>query len=484
MSLDAAHLLWEDRDAFRAPWRTATRNLEALGQDLEDEASLDGRACDFLRARARIAEADPDLREGVWEGPLGYAWTLRARRLLEAFRSPEPRGGDPSGPRQCLVAHFDRFQAFPLGLAIRGGRDLMLDRPVAVASPFAIPGTRLSIETLGTAGTFTLHGVAKGRLRVEEQGGVVQEFSIAHALDAGRIQTGGLALNACPVARHAGFELPLHPHAFAIPDLAMAEPVVRAGLAYQRRQVPLVEATLANLHRFAPSAFATFRNVIQLAGLKPRDWGGYDDYSHADLPGSLWASTLPHPLELGDHFVHELQHNRLQMIEERGPFFEGRSGEEPRCYSPWRDELRGLYGIFHGVFVWLGVHRYWRGAFERLDADRIGEPERAYVVDRLLRIPAQLDLALAVLDRFARLTPLGRALLDQYHRDVAAIHAERHPDLPADAPAFMITPDGACIPQGARGSGGHLTVSGALREHLSRHDLAGQCAGLLADLPT
>lgn len=483
MSLDAAHLLWEDREQFRAPWRTATRNLEALSQDLAGEAALEGPVKTFLRARDRIAEADPDLCGGGWEGPLGYAWTLRAQRLLEAFRSPEPGGGDPSGPRQRLVSHLDRFQAFPLGIAIRGGRELALDRPLVVAAPLAIPGTRLSVETLGTAGCFLVHGVARGVLRVE-QGAAVHTLSIAQALDAGRIEEGGLALNACPVARHAGFELPLHPHAFAIPGLAMAEPVVRAGLAYQRRQVPLVEATLANISRFDPPAFATFQEVIQLAGLKPREWGGYDDYSHADLPGSLWASAVPHPLELGDHFVHELQHNRLQMIEERGPLFEGRGGEELRCYSPWRDELRGLYGIFHGVFVWLGVHRYWRGAFERLDEGPAGAPERAYVVDRLLRIPVQLDLALAVLDRFARLTPLGRAILDQYHRDVATLHAERHRDLPTDAPAFMITSDGACIPQGARDTGGHLTVGGALREHLSRHDHAGQCAGLLADLPT
>ena len=66
--------------------------------------------------------------------------------------------------------------------------------------------------------------------------------------------------------------------------------------------------------------------------------------------------------------------------------------------SPWRDKPRGLYGIFHGVYVFLAVARYWLDVFT---SGRGDASQRAYAVDRLLRLPMQLALAVGVLERHA-----------------------------------------------------------------------------------
>src|SRR6185436_18800016 len=101
----------------------------------------------------------------------------------------------------------------------------------------------------------------------------------------------GVQLVECPAARHAGFDLPLSPHAFAHLGLETAEPVLRAGLEFHQRHVSIVEQALGNMHRYAPSTFDRFSEGIRLAALKPRTWGGYDDFSHPELPGSFLASV-------------------------------------------------------------------------------------------------------------------------------------------------------------------------------------------------
>src|SRR6185436_7164280 len=121
---------------------------------------------------------------------------------------------------------------------------------------------------------------------------------------------------------------------------------------------------------------------------------------------SFIASVVYNPLEMADHFIHEFQHNRLSFIEECGPLFEP-SAEAERCYSPWRDKPRALYGLFHGVYVFVAVCRYWLQVFL---ANDVGPSDRNYVVDRLVRLPRQLALGVGVLRRYARLTPLGRAI--------------------------------------------------------------------------
>lgn len=408
---DPLRLLWGDPPL--APWANAETVLRGLPVD------------------ARIADSP------AWREPRAYRWTRIAHQLASAVEHGTPVTGSAkrvlgtSPPEEALARHLDRFQEFAFGAAYAAGTDWRPPRPLMIRLPFAIPGTTLSLDGEGTA---ELRGLSRGKLDAD------------------------VRLRACPVARHAGFELPLDPH--ALRDAEFAEPAVRAGLAFHERHAELVERALAAIARYGP--FATFREVIRRAGLKPRDEGGYDDFSDAEMPGAFVASVVHHPLELADHFIHEMQHNRLQFIEEGGPLFEGTAHEEPRYYSPWRSKLRGLYGIFHGVYVFVAVARFWREVHR-------GGPGGPYALDRVVRLPAQLALAVGVLERYARLTPLGRAILDELSRNVAEI---RETAGEGDAPAFRVREDGTIEETGG-------SVREALLLHLRENDVHSQCEGLL-----
>ncbi len=457
----ADDLLWGDTggESFRAARENSARVLRALRAALAGEVAASAAARDVV-ALGEWLDADPAARDRVWADPRAYAWTRAAHELAR------------TGPADAFARHLDQFKAFALGAAWLGGRDCAFETPLSAAPPFSVPGTRLSLE--GPA-PLSITGMVGGRLCLGTAGTL--------PLDGrGTPAPGGLTLHECPVARVDGYTVPLHPHAFHVPGLAVGAPAVRAGLAFHERHVELVERTLHLIRRHAPESFDAFRRVIRLIGLKPLAWGGFDDFSPVEMPGAFVASVIDNPLVLADHFIHELQHNRLQLIEESGPLFEPGAGEEARHYSPWRDKPRGLYGIFHGIYVFLGVGRFWRAVYA---ADDVGPRDRAYALDRLLRLPVQLELALGVVHRHARLTPLGRSILVELTMDVARLHrAVAGWALPADARALTVGEDGVYVPETGEAGGRPLTVRAALLEHLRRNEAHADGATLPAGWAT
>ncbi len=235
---------------------------------------------------------------------------------------------------------------------------------------------------------------------------------------ADAVEVEGLRLAIDPRALDAG-------HAFIAPALA-------AGDAYQRDHAPVLATALEAVRRLVPDLFAVLRRVLRVVALKPPDAGGYDDWSEPDLPGSCCLSIArdSHPLELADHLVHELQHNRLSLIEEAGPLLVPGT-DSPRYTSPWRDKPRALYGIYHGIWVFLGVLRVWRAAAR----DTLHGPgsaalrglvpaDPARVAARVAEIPDELRRAVDVVGTNATFTPLGRALFAELAREVAALDAD------------------------------------------------------------
>lgn len=275
-----------------------------------------------------------------------------------------------------------------------------------------------------------------------------------------------------PRARCGDYSVVVNPLPFAVPGWDKAEPVVAAGVAFHEAHVPLVEDALATIRRYAPDDFVAFCSIIRMIGLKPADAGGYDDFSEPLLPGSFIASVIPNRFELADHFVHELQHNRLSFVEERGSLF---APDQPGggYYSPWRSSARSLLGVFHGVYVFVAVHRYWEAVLADADDDIA-----AYARDRVTRLPVQLVLAVRMLRAHASLSPLGADLLDELTARVVNIAATASR---RDVPALVPTVDGEFVPQlGADGA--PLTVAAALRDHVEHHPAGAQCAALVADL--
>jgi hypothetical protein len=116
----------------------------------------------------------------------------------------------------------------------------------------------------------------------------------------------------------------------------------------------------------------------------------------------------------------------------------------------------------------------------------LGDPTEGvaeYARDRVTCLPVQLAVAVRMLRRYASLTPLGAALLDELTVHVEKINADALAASEArdDVQAFVITDEGACVPH-TDASGAPMTVAAVLREHASRHPAGDQCAAVVDDL--
>ncbi len=79
--------------------------------------------------------------------------------------------------------------------------------------------------------------------------------------------------------------------------------------------------------------------------------GSFPNVSFSDLPGAFILSAVREPYWLADALIHELLHNRLFFIIERGEILERGEGAEPsEFYSPWRDDSNdgNLYALTDG----------------------------------------------------------------------------------------------------------------------------------------
>jgi hypothetical protein len=120
--------------------------------------------------------------------------------------------------------------------------------------------------------------------------------------------------------------------------------------------------------------------------------------------------------------------------------------------------------VFHGVYVFLGVHEYWTS----VDRQDLPGERGAFARDQVARIPLQLGLAVDVLRRQAPLTAFGGAILDELAHAVAQVQASSVAD-PAGIPAYLaLEAEGGFVRQ-CSSDGRALSVRDAVDEHRTRH---------------
>jgi len=194
------------------------------------------------------------------------------------------------------------------------------------------------------------------------------------------------------------------------------------------------------------------------------------------LPGAFICSVPCDRYELAATLIHEFHHNRLYFIEEGGTFFEERgedSVDGENHYSPWRNGPRPLHGLFHALYVYLPVFRFWSAAVE---TEQLEGDQRAYALDQLTRIPVQLRIGVNQIRRHAHLTPFGARLFEQMATEVSA----------AESKAVAIGSSLATAAMSSRTSGAlrpilgddhrPLSVGETLLDHLTTRDLRDECA--------
>ncbi len=130
-------------------------------------------------------------------------------------------------------------------------------------------------------------------------------------------------------------------------------------------------------------------------------------FSDPSLPFSVFVSCPPPTARwreerLAENIVHEALHLQLSLVESAEPLIVD-SRSEARLFSPWKNELRTVHGLMHGVYVFANLRYFWN-CIASANAERSSFAER--------RID-EIDRELAVVQDFsnhAALTSAGRRL--------------------------------------------------------------------------
>ena len=467
--------LWTDPAPFRRRYEKSAAALLAIRNVVERRRLLDGREADAVALFDLLEAATPQAFGTVWSEPSSQWWVVLAWHLVGACLHPDQSSPEASAhtavlgvrtPSEALALHLDELARIALGVAWIDGSSFSLPRPLDARLPFALPGTGL---VLVEAERTQIHGCRAGRLEIDDASGL---RSIA--IDA-PIERSGVVVERSAEATCDDYVLRLEPAAFDLPGLSIAAPLRAVPRGFQREQAPRVGAALALIRRHQPESFAQLHAMIRVAAMKPRSSGDYSNVSQSDLPGAFVCTATADPFVLADSIVHELHHNRLFFLQDEVALFASeRDGvaEAGAFYSPWRDDLRPLQGLFHGAFVYVPVLRFWIAAVR---AGAVSGDARLYALDQLARIPVQCAIAVTQLRRHAHLTAHGQAVLtalaaeiDPAAADAGALGAS------LDAAATVFHDDGRFTPETS--SAGPISVRESVLQHWRRCDVDSQLA--------
>jgi HEXXH motif-containing protein len=479
----ASDILWTDFALYRRRYEKSASALVAIQRVLASKRPLGGEENEFLKLYDQVAASDATVFTRVWSDPTAYFWVrltfeyvgnlLTSRPLSPLAQANAQARGTAGDSRLTLTTQLDDFKRFVLALGVITGRETRFDSPFRVALPFVIPTTNFVIDGSGDLG---IHGCVDNEIEVSRQ-----EEKSWLALTPAPKKGAGLCIRETPVATVEDYRLALQPEMFNLAGLEVGAPLQTLPAGFEASQVRLTEQALTAIQRYAPPTYKHFRTIMRSIALKPAKVGNYSNISHSDLPGSFVCSVVNHPYWLADAFVHEFYHNRLFFIEELGPFFASTENDlAARCeyYSPWRDELRSLHGIFHGLYVYLALWKFWMGVY------RSGEATGALlaaVKDLILRTYFQVEIGASQLRRFACFTSFGRSLFDGMVEEISRIRsAVRDLRLEEDLIAMTCSDEGVISPAINPADSQAITVRDAVLRHAHKYDISRQCANLEA----
>jgi HEXXH motif-containing protein len=479
MAVTAADILWHDEGLYQARFEKTASALIAIQQALERNRPLDGAEAEFLELYQRVAAADPDAFTIVWRDPAAYFWTRLAYEFVGNCLTPAPlsvlaesvaRARGATDPKSALQAHLDDFKRFVLALGIVARADQTFVTPLEVVLPFAIPSSRFVIAG---DGKLQIHGLIDGHLDVIRNGRTLHLPLAASSMDS-------ISIRESPVAVADDYSLRLQPEAFNLIGLEVGLPLRLMPPSFQSEQVKLTTRALELIHRLCPATFDHFRQLIRLVALKPSDIGDYSNISHSDLPGCFVVTVANDPYLMADFFIHEFHHNRFFFVEELGGFFADQGDNlmmSNEYYSPFRDDLRPLHGIFHGLYVFLAVWRFWYAVHRSEDTSGLRHDA---VCDQVTTISIQLAIAVSQLRRFAKFSPLGAELFEEMANESGRIQEKtRRLGLPSHLPSIRCSDEGIFAVRREDGSDDQpMTVRRAILRHAERYDAHRQCDDL------
>jgi hypothetical protein len=165
------------------------------------------------------------------------------------------------------------------------------------------------------------------------------------------------------------------------------------------------------------------------------------------------------------------------FIEEINSFFtqaEDSLTTRNEYYSAWRDAPWPRHGIFHGLYVYVALWRFWFEVYRAQQAS--GAELVALALSQILRTAFQLDVAVAQLKLFGEFTSFGAGLFAAMAEEVMLIRSvTRELRLPDDLPAMICSDDGVLGPQRGLADARELTVHEAILKHARKFDPDRKC---------
>jgi uncharacterized protein len=172
---------------------------------------------------------------------------------------------------------------------------------------------------------------------------------------------------------------------------------------------PLLDQALAILNGWRPAIAQELKKIcraVQFVRDPAADPDKIVSFSDNAVPGALYVSVMQREklidaYDLADSLLHEYRHQKLYLLERISPVVEPTTC---KVVSPWRQDLRPPSGLFHAVFVFVELRRFWKHV-RSLKSDRLNTRAE----NQLMDTDARLSEAFSTLAG-CPLTATGRAL--------------------------------------------------------------------------
>lgn len=138
---------------------------------------------------------------------------------------------------------------------------------------------------------------------------------------------------------------------------------------FVREQIQASADLLLDIHGLADTVGRIVRSIHPLHALRDHDVS----HSSPDLPFSVFVS-VPDPgerdglLRVAESLIHESMHLQLTLIDSIDPLVVEHLASD---YSPWKEEIRPVAGLLHGLYVFAVIHQtlgtlmYMRADFQQ-----------------------------------------------------------------------------------------------------------------------
>ncbi len=463
--------VWCDEAVLRLKLEKTVGTLLALRKAIgQIEAPLEPEQA-FAETIDWTLTLDADIFEAVFDDPQAYHFARTSFDLfLLAYRGVTPPSGtqqyiDELGlsGKEAFCEHLKQIGRFATSLAILAGETFEV-APVVLHTPSAIPATPFSLDS---ESELQLLGVEDGKLLKL----LVNQRPVALPLADTTFSASGVTLSVAPTVHG----ICLNPPAFNVPGLREIRSVVPALVDEQRDYCETLEKTLSLIEAFAPATHGQIIGYMKVVAFKPPGFGGVFNTTCSRLPGASIFTGARQRFVLADDLIHEYFHNRLFALEERGDFFSSEKQDASipdTFYSPWRDDPRPIYGLFHAVYVFERVLSFWIAAIK---SGQLASLEESYGRYRASKLNKQLQIALAQLQCWATFSKYGQEIIQATSESLSQLSEWCHQlGLDGDVPAVLIDADGQFATDKFNGGAEMKTVE-ELRIHIETYDSNHRC---------